>query len=84
MSCAHATLGNVGDCIDNLCKAMECGIDCFSTVRADMDLANVSNTLEFTHLMDEFDQKGVERGRRIQMEEEVCLIILLGKNESEK
>lgn len=39
---------------------MECGIDCFSTVRADMDLANVSNTLEFTRLMDEFDPKGVE------------------------
>jgi hypothetical protein len=40
---------------------MECGIDCFSTVRADMDLANVGNTLEFTRLMDEFDPKGVPR-----------------------
>ena len=63
MACAHATLGNVGDCIVDLCKAMECGLDCFSTVRADMDLANVSNTLEFTRLMDELDPKGGRKGK---------------------
>ena len=49
--------------IVNLCKAMKYGLDCFSTVRADMDLANVSNTLKFTRLMDKFDPQGGRKGK---------------------
>ena len=57
MACAHASLNNVGEAIQNLQKAFEYGFDNYATVRADPDLRNLDGVREFERLMEEVDPK---------------------------